>query len=40
MKKLFALALAFVGIAASGAASMGSVIWWLEEPVAPKSMIK
>lgn len=40
MKKLITLVLAALGIAASSAATVGCIVFWVEEPVAPKSLLK
>lgn len=39
MKKTIARVIAAVAILASSAASMGCILLWADEPVAPKSMI-
>lgn len=39
MKRTIAKAVAAVALLASTAASMGCIILWADEPVAPKSMI-
>lgn len=39
MKRTIAKAVAAVALLASTAASMGCIIFWADEPVAPKSMI-
>lgn len=38
MKKVFSLALAAVAMLASSAASVGCVIWMIDEPEAPRSL--
>ncbi len=38
MRKLVKL-LTIIAIAASGAANLGCIIWTIDEPVAPKSML-
>lgn len=39
MKKVLGYLLTAVAVLASGAASVGCMIWLVDEPVAPKSMI-
>ena len=40
MKKLFAMAITAIGVFAAGAASMGCVMGYLDEPKMPAKMIE